>query len=155
MPVPKTQGGELIFAGFRLFIGAAKCCFRSFSNYINSPAVGELNVKAATTVTVEGGATENTSEQDFNLTVAGKGFGIKEGTNCRMGRVTLVAGTAVVSTTEVTSVSEIFLTAQSLGTITVPVGLAVSARTSGTSFTILSGNLTDTSVIAWEIKEPT
>ena len=46
------------------------------------------------------------------------------------------------------------LTAQSLGTITVPAALAISARTPSTSFTILSSNLADTSVVAWTIFEP-
>lgn len=74
--------------------------------------------------------------------------------NSTSGKATLVLGTVVVSTTAVTANSRIQLTAQNLGTITAPVGLAVSARTPGTSFTILSGNLTDTSDIAWFIVEP-
>jgi len=79
---------------------------------------------------------------------------IKEGANAAMGVAVLSSGTVVVSNTLVTANSRIFLTAQNLGTITVPVGLVVSARSAGSSFTILSGNLADTSTIAWEIKEP-
>lgn len=86
--------------------------------------------------------------------VAGAGYSVKEGTNAKMGTAVLVLGTLVVNTTAVTATSRIFLCHQNLGTITVPVGLAVSARTAGTSFTILSGNLTDTSTIAWVIFEP-
>jgi len=56
-----------------------------------------------------------------------------------MGTATLVAGTVTVSTTAVTANSRIFLTAQSLGTVSVGQGLAVSARSAGTSFTVLSG----------------
>jgi len=93
-------------------------------------------------------------DTDVKIGVVGKGLYIKEGTNATMGVATLVAGTVVVSTTKVTASSRIFLTAQSLGTITVPAALAVSARTAGTSFTILSSNLTDTSVVAWQIIEP-
>lgn len=70
------------------------------------------------------------------------------------GTVTLVAGTAVVTTASVTANSRIFLTAQSLGTVTVGQGLAISARTAGTSFTIKSESATDTSVVAWLIVEP-
>lgn len=92
--------------------------------------------------------------QRLTLTPAGSGIFIKEGTNACMGVATLVGGTVVVSTTKVTANSRIFLTAQSLGTITVGQGLAVSARTAGTSFTILSQSALDTSVVAWEIKEP-
>lgn len=84
----------------------------------------------------------------------GSGISIKEGTNATMGLATLVAGTVTVNTTKVTANSRIMLTRQNLGTITVPVGLAVSARSSGTSFTILSGDLSDTSTIAWQIIEP-
>lgn len=91
---------------------------------------------------------------DIKITTAGKGLYIKEGTNATMGVATLVGGTVVVSTTEVTANSRIFLTAQSLGTVTVGQGLAVSARTAGTSFTILSQSALDTSVVAWMIIEP-
>ncbi len=91
---------------------------------------------------------------DVTLGTAGNGLYIKEGSNATSGVATLSSGTVVVSTTKVTANSRIQLTPQALGTITVPVGLAVSARTAGTSFTILSGNLADTSVVAWVIIEP-
>lgn len=84
----------------------------------------------------------------------GSGLYIKEGSNATMGTATLVAGTVVVSTTKVTANSRIFLTAQSLGTVTIGQGLAVSARTAGTSFTVLSQSALDTSVVAWMIIEP-
>lgn len=90
----------------------------------------------------------------FALTTVGSGLSIKEGANAKMGTATLAAGTVVVSTTAVTATSRIFLTAQSLGTVTVGQGLAVSARTAGTSFTISSTSITDTSVVAWMIVEP-
>lgn len=93
-------------------------------------------------------------EGSLTLPVAGNGILIKEGTNATMGSVTLVGGTAVVNTTKVTANSRIFLTAQNLGTITIPAAHAISARTAGTSFTILSSDLTDTSLIAWQIIEP-
>lgn len=96
----------------------------------------------------------HTSTGDILVDTAGKGLRVKEGSNAKMGLSTLVAGTVVVSTTAVTANSRIFLTAQTLGTITVPVGLYVSARTATTSFTILSGNLVDTSTVAWFIVEP-
>lgn len=91
---------------------------------------------------------------DVKLMNVGSGFYIKEGTNATMGVATLVAGTVTVNTNKVTANSRIMLTRQNLGTITVPVGLAISARTAGTSFTILSGDLTDTSQVAWQILEP-
>lgn len=67
------------------------------------------------------------------------------------GTATLVGGTVVVSTTRVAADSRILLTAQSLGTVTAPSALAVSARTPGTSFTILASQATDTSTVAWRI----
>lgn len=72
----------------------------------------------------------------------------------REGVATLVAGTKVVTNSKVTAASRIFLTAQSLGTVTAPKALAVTARTAGTSFTITSADNTDTSVIGWHIEEP-
>lgn len=90
------------------------------------------------------------------LSVVTTGFGLKvaEGSNAKQGTATLVAGTAVVSNTSVTANSRIFLTAQSLGTVSIPTALAVTARSAGTSFTITSANAIDTSVIAYEIFEP-
>lgn len=67
------------------------------------------------------------------------------------GLVTLIAGTATVLTSAVTGTSRIHLTAQTLGTVTAPSALTVSARTSGTSFTILASQSADTSDVAWSI----
>jgi hypothetical protein len=95
-----------------------------------------------------------TGAGQFALQKVGSGISIKEGSNAKMGVATLVAGTVVVSTTAVTASSRIQLTAQSLGTVAVPSALAVSARTAGTSFTILASAATDTSVVMWHIIEP-
>lgn len=77
---------------------------------------------------------------------------VKEGTNAAMGVATLVAGTVTVNTNKVTATSRIFLTCQTPGGT--PGFLRVSARTAGTSFTILSSSGTDTSVVGWLIVEP-
>lgn len=90
----------------------------------------------------------------FIITIVGKGLSVKEGSNAKMGVSTLVAGTVVVSTTAVTASSRIFLTEQTLGTVAVPSALGVSARTAGTSFTILASAPTDTSTVAWMLVEP-
>jgi hypothetical protein len=71
--------------------------------------------------------------------------------NATMGLVTLVGGTATVNTAKVKTNSLIFLTPQTLGTITRPAGLGVTARVDGVSFTIMSQDVTDTSDVAWEI----
>lgn len=91
---------------------------------------------------------------DLSIDTAGKGLQIKEGSNAKMGTAVLVAGTVTVSTTAVTSSSRIFLTTQSLGTVTAPMAIAVTARVAGTSFTITSSDNTDTSTIAWMLVEP-
>lgn len=100
---------------------------------------------ATTGLTVTGNVT---------LGALGNGLAIKEGTNAAMGVATLVAGTVTVANTRVTAVSRIQLTGQTLGTVAVPSAMTISARTVGTSFTILASALTDTSVVAWEIVEP-
>lgn len=82
------------------------------------------------------------------------GLTVKEGANAKQGVATLVAGTVTVSNTSVTANSRIFLTVQSLGTVTKPQAVGVTARTAGTSFVITSFDATDTSVIAYEIFEP-
>lgn len=91
---------------------------------------------------------------DVAVATAGNGYRTKEGSNAKQGTTVLVAGTKVVANTSVTANSRIFLTAQSLGTIAVPAALAVTARVAGTSFTITSSALTDTSTVAYEIFEP-
>lgn len=93
-----------------------------------------------------------TADADLAVTLAGKGLRVKEGSNAKQGVSTLVAGTVVVSNTSVTANSRIFLTINTPGGT--PGWLQVSARTAGTSFTILSSNAADTSVVAWQIFEP-
>lgn len=85
---------------------------------------------------------------NLSLNTAGNKLLITTGTNASAGSNVLVAGTVTVSTTAVTANSIILLTAQS-GTITG--SLKISARTSGTSFTILSTVLTDTANVGWLI----
>ena len=82
----------------------------------------------------------------------GKKQCIQEGTNAAMGVSTLVAGTVTVSNTLVTANSRIFITAQADGGT--PGSLRVSSRSVGTNFIITSSEGADTSIVAWEIKEP-
>jgi hypothetical protein len=93
--------------------------------------------------------------EDIVLNSAGKGIKIKEGgTSARMGVVTLSGGTATISNASVTANTRIQVTIQSLGTVTSPKAIAVTARIPATSFTITSSDNTDTSTVAWELKEP-
>jgi hypothetical protein len=100
----------------------------------------------------QGAAQIGTPDSDIIIGLAGKGLRVKEGSNAKMGTATLAAGTVTVSNTSVTSTSRIFLTCQTPGGT--PGFLRVSARSAGTSFTILSSSGTDTSVVAWMIVEP-
>lgn len=76
-----------------------------------------------------------------------------QSSSSRIGTATLVAGTVTVSNTTVTANTRIFLTTQSLGTVTAPKAIAVTAKTANTSFVITSADNTDTSVIGWLLVE--
>lgn len=97
-------------------------------------------------------ATKWGTDADVAIMTAGKGLQVKEGSNAKSGTATLVAGSAVVSNTSVTSTSRIQLTSQADGGT--PGWLRVSARTAGTSFTITSSSASDTSTVAYFIVEP-
>jgi hypothetical protein len=130
----------------------------------NTVTVTGLNVGTGGITVAVGGFTALQAAQtagDFTcfggnliLGSAGTTLKIKEGANCTMGVATLVGGTVTVNTSKVSATSRIQLTPQSLGTVTAPKAVAVTARTPGTSFVITSADATDTSVIAWEIHEP-
>ena len=118
---------------------------------------GRSQIKSSADGTMESFKADGTTYSQFlsgnhKLPTVGDGFYVKEGTNATMGRAVLVAGTVVVNTTKVTATSEIFLTNNvnggTLGSV------SVSARTAGTSFTITSTNVLDTSTISWIIIEP-
>jgi len=90
---------------------------------------------------------------DLRIVTAGRGLLVAEGTNAKMGTLTLNGATEVtVNTTAVTANSRIFLTVQApAGT---PAGVAyVSSRVGGTSFGV-KGVALDTSTVAWLIVEP-
>lgn len=78
---------------------------------------------------------------------------IYEGSNAAAGADTLVGGTVVVSNNLVTANSRIHVTSQD-DNGGVPGAVRVSTRTPGVGFTIASTSALDTSVVAWEIKEP-
>lgn len=109
-----------------------------------TPALGVLHVK-------ETGAATNTG---WSAVLTRTGLYVTEGSNARQGVATLVGGTVTVANTSVTASSRIFLTLQSLGTVTAPKSIAVTGRSVGTSFTITSADATDTSVVAYQICEP-
>ncbi len=90
--------------------------------------------------------------RDIDVVNPGGGVNIAEGNNARMGVASLSKGTAVVSTTEITENSRVFLTSQVDGGT--PGFLRISSRIPGKSFTITSSSLEDSSTVGWVILEP-
>ncbi|HEX8415125.1 MAG TPA: hypothetical protein VF637_14760, partial [Sphingomicrobium sp.] len=88
---------------------------------------------------------------DLLLTTAGKGLRVKEGANARMGVATLAGGTVTIPNTTVTANTRIFTSRQSSGGT---LGQLSTSRISGTSFAITSSSGTETSSVAWELREP-
>lgn len=119
----------------------ASNCFVLGPTGAHQPNVG-IGITAPTSQFHNAGTTQ--------LGTAGTSF-----TRIRYGVATLGSGgTVTVNDTNITANTRIILTAQSLGTVSVPAALAVTARSAGTSFTITSANATDTSVVAYEEIEP-
>lgn len=80
----------------------------------------------------------------------GKGLQIKTGTNSRLGTAVLVGGTKVVANTSVTANSLIFLTVSTTGGVQ---GNLSYTKSNGTSFTINSSSVLETSTVNWMIVE--
>lgn len=88
----------------------------------------------------------------LRLEAVGNGLSVKEGSNAKQGTAVLVGGTVTVANTSVTASSRIGPWNNAAGGA--PGATNVSARTAGTSFTLLSTSGTDTSTIAYFITEP-
>ena len=85
-----------------------------------------------------------------NLALAtGQKLKVGTGTNASAGTATLVGGTVTVATTAVTASSLILVTPTSTGANSGV--LAVTAQAAGTSFTVTSTNVLDTSTFSWMI----
>jgi hypothetical protein len=97
---------------------------------------------------------EVVSWNDAGLEIVGAGHGlsIAEGSNARMGIATLSTGTVTVNNSTITANTRVFLTINAPGgTVGSPY---ISARSAGTSFTISSTSIADTSSVAWLLIEP-
>jgi hypothetical protein len=132
-----------------------KYCYSHMSDTARFIGIGDNLI--GTSSYADGLATYDTRvRQNISVvggTVSAAGYKTFEGSNAKQGVATLSGGSVVVSNTSVTATSRIILTAQSLGTVTAPKALAVTARSAGTSFTITSADATDTSIVAYEIFE--
>lgn len=98
---------------------------------------------------------------DVDISTAGKGLKVAEGSNAKQGTATLVAGTVTVSNTSVTANSRIFLQGGALNSSTAIGELSVTTITAATSFVIRSltaGAVTtqtgDLRTVFYEIFEP-
>lgn len=87
----------------------------------------------------------------LDISTVGAGLRVAEGSNARQGVSTLVAGTVVVANTTVTANTRVIYNVQAPGGTQ---GNLSVTRSAGVSFTFLSTNALDTSVIAWELFEP-
>lgn len=87
---------------------------------------------------------------DIEAFLANNKLNIPTGSNASAGTGTLSGGTVTISTTAVTSNSLIFLT-DTAATLTNVGTLSVSAKSAGTSFTVTSANVLDTSTFNWLI----
>ncbi len=106
---------------------------------------------SATTIAGTGDLTVTAG--DLIANTAGKGLKVKEGSNARMGTLTLTGATpVVVATTAVSATSRIFMTVQDPNGGT-PAFCYVTSRIAATSFTV-QGVALDTSIVAWLIVEP-
>ena len=110
-----------------------------------------LNFNDSTFVLTVGGNV--TSAGNLIANTAGGGLQVKSGSNARIGTATMASGTVTVTNTSVTANTRIFLTVQSLGTVSAPKAIAVTTKTANTSFVITSADATDTSVVAWMLVE--
>ena len=95
--------------------------------------------------------TTTVTHGNMQVNSTNNGYANREGNNAKQGVAVLAAGTITVSTISVTATSRIFVSVQ------VPGGgrgiLDTGTRVVGTSFQINSTNNTETSTVAWEIKE--
>jgi hypothetical protein len=117
-----------------------------------STTLGPGNTGGDTTYGRTKANTFGVTTADLAVATAGRGLQIAEGSNAKMGTLTLTGATpVVVSTTAVTATSRIFLTSNTPGGT--PAFSWVSARTAGTSFSV-TGTAGDTSTLAWMLVEP-
>ncbi len=105
---------------------------------------------ASANVTSLNSAIANQPDNSWSIGPAGTIQYIAVGSNAAMGVATLSGGTKTVTNSNVKAGSRIFLSRQTLGGT--PGHLSIT-RIAGTSFTINSTSGSETSTVAWEIKE--
>lgn len=142
-----------VTAGSVAATGAVTAASVAATGAVTAASVASSGALSGTTIAGTGNCTITSG--NLVIATAGKGLQIKSGGGAAtVGTLTLNGATpVVVSTTAVTATSLIFLTVQSTGGT--PAGIAwVSSRSAGVSFSV-TGIVTDTSVVGWQIVEPT
>lgn len=94
----------------------------------------------------DGSGAKLQSAGNFSLTSGSSVMMKSGGFTARIGQSTLVAGTVTVSNTTVTANTRIFLTVSTVGGTP---GSLRTAKSAGTSFTISSSNVAETSTVDW------
>lgn len=90
---------------------------------------------------------------DIACDVAGRGLQIKTGSNARAGNATLSGGSVTISNTSITA-NTILIPSPARGTLTNLGTLKETARSAGTSITIGSSNVLDSSTFDYVLIEP-
>lgn len=153
-PIARTSATDFRIAGANATLTISGGAPGGIATQLGSGNYFTLIGGAAGESIVDNGSARFESNRPFALTSPGTAFAVAEGANCKQGVAVLAGGSAVVANTSVTASSRIFLTVQSLAGIAAPVGVAVTARAVGVSFTITSASALDTSTVAYEIFEP-
>ena len=168
-PIANLSGDNLGFIGVNGytstgFVTTSKAAIgfattQAWTATANGTSIRFAVTRNGTTITTTIAQIINTAVSTSGIAISNVGSGllIKEGTNARMGRATLVPvllspSVVTVSNNTVTANTEIFLCSN------VPSGgpgvLSVTARTPGVSFTISSSAIGDTSTVSWLLIEP-
>ena len=129
----------------------------NWTNIANGTNISLQVTRNATTTLRQVATILNSSASISGVAISdqGSGFLIKEGSNARMGVVTLSGGSATVLNNTVTANTRIFLTVNSQSSLNLLGFLRVTGRTPGVSFTISTGIALDFgSVIGWLLIEP-
>lgn len=113
-------------------------------------ASGGTNSNGGDVIITSGAKSGSGTQGDIVLDIGSAGGKLRMPGNC--GTATLVAGTVTVSYSAVAAGSIIILTSQSDGGT--PGFTRISGRSAGTSFTITSSSLTDTSTIGYCVIDP-
>jgi hypothetical protein len=138
-------GGQLSTGIQNTYLGAAAGSSNITGNY--NVAIGQVNGPSGSNNVTLGDGAGNIVFMITNAATKGT-LALSSKVS---GQATLAAGTIVIANTAITAASQVHVTVQTLGTVTVPKAMYISARTAGVSFTIKSADITDTSVVGWLI----